>query len=222
MFVYSNVAISFMAKIPGPVIFGIDSLGSSINYAFVREVQDESELINLLRLRLKVFFIDQVQSLQNSKAAFPLTTMTCIGIETLGRIFVNDNKDDASYQFVETIKKIHQSFGRKPNKRYFDKLKEIWSEKNLSNIDSFGKIVYRFFRNTMIHGYQGKGVFLSYEDTSSVEIDNEFAFIKINPDWFWNNFKSYYERKFDSVVSAQSNSTERQNCLNYIRSYLLE
>ena len=88
-----------MAKVPDKIIFGIDELGNSIDYGFVRNVTDDNELINLLRLRLKVFFIDQVQPLQESRSAFPLTTMTCVGIETLGEIFVKEKKDDTSFQF---------------------------------------------------------------------------------------------------------------------------
>lgn len=130
------------------IIFGVDSSGVAINYGFVRAIQDDTSLINLLHLRLKVFFINQVQPLQDFRSAFPLSIMTCIGIETMGEIFVAENKDDTSYQFVE-----------------------------------------------IIHGYQGKGVFLSYEDTNDIEIDEEFAFLKINPDWFWNSFKNYYEKK---------------------------
>jgi len=210
-----------MIKIPDKIIFGIDKLGNIIDYGFVRSVKDDNELINLLRLRLKVFFIAQVQPLQNSKSAFPLTTMTCIGIETLGEIFVKENQDDKSFQFVEIIKKIHQKFGHKPNKKYEKKLQTIWSEKDLKNINSFGKLTYRFFRNTMIYGYQAKGVFLSYEDTKEIEIDNEFAYIKINPDWFWNSFKDYYGKQFVRIGQAQSNSTERQNYLNYIKNFCL-
>lgn len=210
-----------MAKIPDKVIFGIDTIGNSIDYGHMRKVTDDNELINLLRLRLRVFFIDQVQALQNSKAAFPLTTMTCVGIETLGEIFIKKNKDDTSFQFVEIIKEVHQIFGRKPNKKYLKKLQEIWSENDLKKIDNFGKLAYRFFRNTMIHGYQGKGVFLSYEDTNNIEMDDEFAFIKINPDWFWNSFKDYYQKQFILIEKAQANNTERQNCINYIKNFLL-
>jgi len=217
-----NTIRDFMKKTPDIVIFGRNALNEGIDYGYVRKIKDDNELIDLLRLRLKVFFIDQVQPLQNSRSAFPLTTMTCIGIETLGKIFVPEQKDDTSYQFVEIIKKNHQVFGRKPNKKYHQKLIEIWSEKDLTNIDSFGKIIYRFFRNTMIHGYQAKGVFLSYEDTNSIKIDESFAFVTINPDWFWNSFKDFYEKRFAEILNAQDNNNERKNCLKYIKEFLLE
>lgn len=51
-----------MTKVPDIIIFRIDTHGKSINYASVRCVTDDNELINLFHLRLKVFFVDQVQS----------------------------------------------------------------------------------------------------------------------------------------------------------------
>lgn len=210
-----------MTKVPDKVIFGIDELGNSIDYGFVRSVKDDNLLINLLRLRLKRLFIEQVEPLQCSKSAFPLTTMTCIGIETLGQIFIDKDNNDTSFQFVKIIKKIHQTFGQKPNKKFSSKLQEIWSEKDLKNIDNYGKLMYKFFRNTMIHGYQAKGVFLSYEDTNSIELDEEFAFIKINPNWLWDNYKKYYENQFQLIGQAESNNTEKQNCIKYINNFLL-
>jgi hypothetical protein len=208
-------------QIPDSVIFGPDETGRPINYGYVRSVKDENELIELLKLRLKTFFIDQVEPLLSSRCAFPLTTMACIGIETMGSVFISEKKDDASFQFVETIKKIDQFFGRKPNKKYHAKLQTIWPGKDLKNIDNFGKLIYRFFRNTMIHGYQAKGMFLSWETTHKIEIDETFAFITLNPKWFWEIFKDFFDRKFEEILIAEKNNTERQNCLNYIRDYLL-
>lgn len=82
-----------MSIVPDNVIFGINESNSPIDYGYVRNVTDENELINLLRLRLMVFFINQIQALQNARSAFPLTTMTCIGIETMGEIFIKEKKD---------------------------------------------------------------------------------------------------------------------------------
>lgn len=209
-----------MHKIPDETIFAPAFGGKHIDYGYVRSITDDTELINLLYLRLKGFFVEQVQPLQDHRSAFPLMTMTCVGIETLGQIFITEDKDDKSWQFVEVLKKIHQVFGRKPNKKYFERLKEIWEEKELAKLDSLGKIVYRFFRNTMVHGYQAKGMFLSYEDTSSIEIKDESAFMTVNPDWFWNNFKLYFEAVFEDTKKAQENNTMRKNCLKYIRGLL--
>jgi hypothetical protein len=150
-----------------------------------------------------------------------LASLTCIGIETLGEIFVTSDKDDISLQFITILKQLNQIFGRKPNQKYQAQLEAIWTAKDLNNISSYGKIVYRFFRNTMIHGFQGKGMFLSYEGTKNITIDDASAFIVINPDWFWEIFKAFFYKQFDLAKKAQANSNERKNCLNYINTFLL-
>ena len=91
----------------------------------------------------------------------------------------------------------------------------------MKKLDNFGKILYRFFRNTMIHGYQAKGVFLSYEDTNNIQIDEELAFLQINPDWFWNSFKDFFAKQFVLAGQSQKNNPDRQNCLKYINNFLL-
>jgi hypothetical protein len=96
-----------------------------------------------------------------------------------------------------------------PIKKYQSKLNQIWSDKDLKNIDNFEKLIYRFFRNTMMYGYQGKGMFLSWEETEQIEIDSDSAFIILNPNWFWEVFKDYFNRKFEEILNAEKNSTER-------------
>ncbi|MCK6692236.1 MAG: hypothetical protein L6Q97_09055 [Thermoanaerobaculia bacterium] len=211
-----------MNKIPDDTIFGPNDSGEGINYRYVRSIQDETELIRLLKLRLEGFFVRQVQPLQDAGSAFPLTVMTCIGIETLGEIFVPEKDGDSSYQFVETVSKMHQVFGRKPESAFLERFAEIWSEKDSSNINSYGKLLYRFFRNTMIHGYQGKSAFLSYEDTDKIEIKSESGFMVINPDWLWNTYKAFFEKRFSEVLKAPNDHPKRLHCLKYIRGFLLE
>ena len=218
----NTVNSDFMYKIPDDSIFGPNDLGEGITYGYVRSIKDETELIRLLKLRLGGFFIRQVQPLQDAHSAFPLAVMTCVGIETLGVIFVPKKEGDSSYQFVETTSKMHQIFGRKPDETFLESFAAIWSEKKKSDFNSYGKVLYKFFRNTMIHGYQGKGAFLSYEDTDKIEIKSESGFMVINPDWLWNTYKAFFEKRFSDVLEAQNNNPERQNCLQYIRGFLLE
>ena len=213
--------ILLMGKIPDEVKFGHNAKGDLIDYGYVRQISDSTELIDLLRIRLETFLINQVQPLQESRSAFPLTVMTCVGIETLGEIFIDEDKDDTSFQFVEILKKVNQTFGRKLSKTYEKKLTELWSNKDIKNINCYGKVLYRFFRNTMIHGYQGKGVFLSYEDLDKIEIDEATSFIKMNPDWFWNSYKDAFQKLFSDAKKAQETNTMRKNCVRYINQYLL-
>lgn len=91
----------------------------------MRSVQDETELIRLLKLRLEGFFVRQVQPLQDARSAFPLAVMTCVGIETLGEIFVSEKEADSSYQYVETASKMNQVFRRKADNTFLERFAEI-------------------------------------------------------------------------------------------------
>jgi hypothetical protein len=211
-----------MKKIPDDIIFGHNLSGEVITYGNVRETTDEDTRIKLLKIRLETFLLNQIEPLISSKSAFPLCTMTCVGIETLGQIFIAEDKHDQSFQFVSISKKIDQKFGRQINKIFFSKLEEIWDTRELKNFDNYGVILYKFFRNTMIHGYRTQGVFLSYENTESIDIVNESAIIVLNPNWFWNNFNKCFNTIFDEVLKAQNTNKERINCMNYINNSLLK
>jgi hypothetical protein len=207
-------------KIPDEIYFGINTKGESITFGYVRNITDENELIKLLELRLRRFFIDQTQILQDKRSAFPLCIMTCIGIETLGNIFIEENKDDRAYRFNEISSKMDQLFGRPIKLSLKEKFIAIWKN-NEFKTDSYGKLLYRLLRNTMIHGYHIKGYYLSYESTKDINIDEENAIIKINPDWFWNTFKNTFDKIFIETLKAQSNNRYRINCLKYIKKELL-
>ena len=211
-----------MPKVPDEVIFGRDlSNENTLTYGDVRKITDKSLLIGLLERRLFHFFLNQVEPLKQSRSAFPLATLTCIGIETLGQVFILEDKDDSSFQFVEILKSLNQIFSRKMTKKYGHKLQEIWATKDLKKVDNYAKIIYRFFRNTMIHGYQAQGMFLSYEGTQMISVEESSAFLIINPDWFWDIFKDSFYNKFEEVIIAPESNHQRINCLNYIQTFLL-
>jgi hypothetical protein len=210
-----------MPRIPDSVIFGHNTTHDVINYGQVRAVTNDSELIQLLKIRLETFLINQVAPLQTSRSAFPLTVMTCVGIETLGEIFITEDKSDTSHQFVSISSKVNQIFGRPLQKKYQKQLALVWDNRDLKKVDCYGKVLYRFFRNTMIHGYQAKGTFLSY-NVEGIEIHNDTSFIHINPDWFWNGFKAAFTKLFVDAMKAEPTNLLRMNCLDYIKSNLLE
>lgn len=211
-----------MKKLPDELIFGRNSKNEVVTLGQVRNITDDTELIETLKHRLITYLNNQVEPLRTHGSAFPLAVMTCVGIETLGNIFFLEDNDDKSFQFVSVTKKADQIFGRKLTKKFQDKLDAIWHEKDLKKIDCYGKVLYKFFRNTMIHGYQGKGVFLSYEDTATIMIDDQTSFITINPNWFWETYVEVFEKLFKEAIKGQPNNKFRINCLKYVRDYLLE
>ena len=65
-------------------------------------------------------------------------------------------------------------------------VKKNWPDKDGEKIKTLTDLFYKYYRNTMIHGYRGNGVFLS-SDLKPPFIFND-GFLIINPDWFWTRF----------------------------------
>jgi hypothetical protein len=215
--------------IPDYVTFGVNELNKRIDFGYVREITDETKLIELLKYRLNTFFINQVEPI---KTPFPLSTMICVGVETLGQIFIKDKtiqkkfdgsikekKESESFRFVEVFKKLHQGFSHPVGEKFKKNLGDLWKGEDVTDIDTLSLLVYKFFRNTMIHGYHGKGVYLSVEDTKSF-IKHEDGYLVLNPYWLWEKFKDVYAKLFNEAIKGQGNNQYRINALIYINNLL--
>lgn len=209
-----------MTKVPDDVIFGIKEDQKSIDYGYIRSVSDENELIRLLELRLGVFFENKVEPLVDSRSAFPLAVMTCIGIETLGEIFFKEDKDESARQFVNVTFELSSEFKKKPEKETLKIMNQTWSEEKMKGIKSKGHVLHNFFRNSMIHGFSAQAIYLSYEDTNDfIEIPNKGIFV-MNPDWLWNRYKLGTAKLFKMAQSGKNHKQKRKNCLTYIQKML--
>ncbi|MFM9945614.1 MAG: hypothetical protein ACKVQB_10330 [Bacteroidia bacterium] len=204
--------------VPHQTFFGVDENGNAINYGFVREIIDEDRLIKLLKQRIQIFFVGQVEPLIKA-SPFPLSIMICIGIETLGEITVLANADDNGIQFKKILGKFNSGFSKRLTISQKELIRKNWPEKDTEKIQSLADLFYKYYRNTMIHGYRGKGVFLS----SELDILYTFkdGFLVINPDLFWFRFKEIFDLVFDQLIKDRKNgSGERTRCLDYIRKLL--
>ena len=79
--------------VPDPVHFGPAADNSGLTYGQVR-VMNQEEQFQALQRRFNRFFLEQVGELTKSNGGkrlvyspFPLFVMTCVGIETAGKIF---------------------------------------------------------------------------------------------------------------------------------------
>ena len=204
------------AMIPDHIVFGINQNKEGIFYKDIRQVKDDQELIQLLKLRLDTFFIGQVAPMEQYHSAFPLAIMACIGIETLGQVFIGSGENMGD-SFVNMTKQIHQFFGRRPSLKFEAGFKQSWPEKDWEQVDCYGKLFYVYFRNSMVHGYQGKAIFLSYEDTENFQINEEFGYLVINPNWIWKLMEKKYEELFRKALIGQDTNRSRRQCLHYIK-----
>jgi len=152
--------------------------------------------------------------------------MTCIAIETLGRVFFKSSGDSKSSQFTQAIGKLDQRFGRQLSKSFKERLSELWpsreegQEKKTSDIKTRAELIYTFFRNSMIHGYRARAVYLS--DKEEIELEEGDGYLVLNPHWFWTLFKSAYNSLMLEALDESHESSSRKNCLSYIKKMLSE
>lgn len=204
--------------VPNQTIFGVDENEASINYGTVRQITDEDRLIILLKLRIEVFFIGQVKPLE-TVSPFLLSVMTCIGVETLGEITIAESSDDNGIQFKKILGKFDTKLAKTLTKAEKELVKKNWPDKDGEKIKTLTDLFYKYYRNTMIHGYRGKGVFLS-SGLKPPFIFND-GFLIINPDWFWTRFIEVFNSTFEQLLKdKKKGSGERTRCLDYIRKLL--
>jgi hypothetical protein len=54
----------------------------------------------------------------------------------------------------------------------------------------------------MIHGYRGRAVFLTGDDTSSVVLQEADGTMALNPWWMWRSYEEVVKSSFDEIVNA--------------------
>jgi hypothetical protein len=189
--------------VPEHAYFGPAEDGHGINYGQVRCLAEEEKLRALQR-RFNHLLLGQVNELTRSEGGkrvvhspFPLFIMTCVGIETAGKIFFSrvpgpgeSEEDVQRLGFLEVCKGIHGRLSRplaKEDKAGYDSL---WGANEHKKVQSYAHIIYRFGRHTMIHGYRGKGVY--FTDPSELpDWTMDGGGVVVNPYWFWGRFAEH-------------------------------
>lgn len=197
--------------IPDSTYFGPDRNGNRQSYGDVRE-QNEKEKLVSLKLRLKDLLIDQIDELgRNDKnetkvfAPFPLAISTCVAIDVLGEVFYRydkkEIKKDQQYTFTTVLDKFDKAFPRKLPKNFKKGLGDLISDEKLENINSRSDLVYKTFRNSLMHGYKARAVYITQEEIEWDENIKE-GYLIINPYWFWEQFKSVFKKLFIELSEA--------------------
>jgi hypothetical protein len=211
------------------IIFGPDSqLGIIMTYGDVRSLDGEGKL-RALKRRLDAFLIAQVDALGKAEdgtakvySPFPLALLTCVGIETLGQVMYHDDrrgKEDAQKEgFLKVAKSLHKNFSRALKKDEKQAIKGLFPAKNSEKVETVAQILYLYQRNTLIHGDQSRGVYLT-EDLAEWEL-REGA-LRLNPYWLWRNFKAKYEELFLHLFSnVEPTNSLRKSALAYLSKIL--
>jgi hypothetical protein len=218
--------------VPDNVIFGPDDLGAPITYGLVRKLPEDGKFRALQR-RIDTYFVRQVDELGKTDegttkvySPFPLFLMSCIGIETLGKAFFsrerqrNEQQEDIQREgFLEITKRLDQAFSRHLNKKQKAEYDELWGANSHKSLSSTGHILYRLGRHTMVHGYQGRGVFLSV-NMDKWELQN--GAMVINPYWLWTSFKTVNNSLWKQTYSNTEPTNPFKRSIRLYLSELLE
>ncbi len=218
--------------VPDEAIFSNNPWGSgNLTYKDARDINDEKEMIKALKARLDIFLINQIIPLtkyeKNNKckiwSPFPLTILTLLGIETLGRII--GNKSSIEKETFETSKKyskpiyqlIDSSLLYKPTKSFYTDLEIRLGKNDKKSIDSYCDVIHKYMRNTYTHGFQGLLVYLDHKLTEGWAIKE--GYIILNPYWFWDKFFEIYENTFVRLIDKQ-NKGEFENAIFYFKNLI--
>jgi hypothetical protein len=212
--------------IPDQTIFGPHfTEARGITYGEIRQLTDDSIKLQCLKARLKSFLNDQIERIADAQAPFPLTVMTCIAAETLGRIIepVEKYQKDAR-QKLEIPKLVSTKvyglldprLSRTLTKAFKKSMQAIWPEDDIKSLSNYSELFHSYLRTSFIHGYRAKNVFLSTELQCGWHINQ--GFLVINPNWFWNSYKRVFEECFTEIINtSEQNSRYRLNALAFLK-----
>ena len=217
--------------IPDTVIFGPSTTGP-ITYGQVRSMAEEDQFV-ATRDRIGTFFNEQVGQLGTQSdgkrkvySPFPLFLLTCVGIETLGRVFYerplkkNETIEEMWREaFVTVCGKLDQKFTRKITKKQVKLFEDLWGDNEHKKNKTLALVVFRLGRNTMIHGYQSRGVFLT-EELEKCEMKDGACLM--NPYFFWNAYLKAFDRLWLDFLSGTEENDPRLVSLRKYVSRLLD
>ena len=219
--------------VPDDVYFGPADDGSGLFYGQIRAFKEGDQFCALQR-RFNHLFLGQVGELARFSegkrvvySPFPLFVMTCVGIETVGKIFFGrapkqgERGDDVQrLGFLEVCKGIHSHFSRPLNKEQKKEFDTLWGLDEHEKVTSIGHIIYKFGRHTMIHGYRGKGVYFT-EDKTVPEWKMDRGAVVINPYWFWGRFAEHCAELWKQFyANKQPTNPLKASARTYLRELL--
>lgn len=220
--------------VPDQTYFGRGLNGHGVNYGEVRAVTDEQTRLALLKNRVDVLLIQQVDELTKRDennglkvwSPFPLNVLTLLAIETLGHIIGdiekirNENEYEQSKAIVTPIYQlIDVKLTHKPSKDFYEGFEKIHGTSDKKSIKKYSDVIHKYQRNTFNHGYQAKGVYLDHQSTEAWTKQEKEGFLIINPYLFWDKFKTIYGSVFQKILSSAEKDW-RQNALKYLNRLL--
>lgn len=218
--------------IPDKTIFGGHlTENRGISFGEIRQITDEDLKLKYLKKRLETFLIQQVNPIGDRivYSPFPLTILTCVACETLGRIIEPITKYEKDKRIKLEIPKItsvkiygmlDKVLTRPLTKEFKTEMQKLWKKDDVSSISSYSELFHSYLRTSFIHGYRGKNVFLT-EDIDKWAFQDGSLFL--NPYWFWSAYKTTFETCFSKIFDKkEKNNPFRLNALDFFNRLINE
>lgn len=199
----------------------------AIRFSEIRQLSDSDLKLRYLKKRLDEFLLKQVNPLGEKMvySPFPLAILTCIAVETLGRILEPVAKLEEKYKKEQISKlvsvKVYGLLDKKLTRPLTleakDAMKKHWGK---HEIKTYAELFHSYLRTSFIHGYKAKNVFLT-EETISWVFENGSLYV--NPYWFWKAFREIFESSFEEILNAkEKNNPVRKNAIEYFERLINE
>ena len=201
-------------NVPDKVCFGPNGHGGDFGYDQVRLLPTQSQ-IEALRLRHEAWLVAQSRTLATSASSpFPLAVMTCVGMEALDLLaFGQGAKQRDPFLAVAAI--MDARFAAAVSPTFQSNLANRWattldSDAKPNSVTTNAELLYFFFRNSLIHGFRGRGVFLTGVETQDF-VTHEAEGTRIwNPWWLWRSYEAAVTATFNEIVGSSSSASAKR------------
>lgn len=202
-----------MPNVPDHVVFGPDPSGSPLTYGDVRKLSVQGQL-EVLRRRHEHWLVGQSEPLAKSGgSAFPLSVMTCVGMEALGIVAYYGD----SQPFQRIAADIDGRFAQTLTPTFKTNFTARWpfdarDRADAAKMTTVGDVLYTFFRNSMVHGFRGRAVFLTEEDHESKDLTVQDAegSIVLRPSWLWKRYVAVVATTFHEIVTSSATARSKR------------
>jgi hypothetical protein len=152
-------------------------------------------------------------------APFVLCALALVGVSSLGDIFYYDkiaksNPDHNRVTFCAACDRVDERFTRTPPKKFKLAFVERWPEHERPC--SASEVMYTFFRNTLLHGYWGRGVFMTGKLPEKLLLRDDGC-VLLDPEWFYDRFLKSVDWHIAEMKVDNSASVVRRNAVNYVQ-----
>lgn len=221
--------------IPDNTFFGFHfgGKGTAILFGEVRQITNEDDKLLILKRRLEAYLISQIDPIADSTkiySPFPLTVLTCVAVETIGRVIspVSEwEKDKHKDKEISKLVSVHiygeldKKLTRPLTKEFKASMQVLWPNDNVKDIKSYAELFHSYLRTSFMHGYRSKNVFLKAEQEEGWVIKD--GFLIINPYWFWREYKRVFEESFEKIFDKkEKNNPYRIHALAYFHRLINE